>query len=80
MTPKEKAKELFDKHLKFQVYTIGFAPSEYVRKQRAKQSALITIQEVVKVLEEFGDKTMELQNMDRDFAWWDKVIEELNNA
>lgn len=43
MTPKEKAKELFDKHLKFQVYTIGFAPSEYVRKQRAKQSALITI-------------------------------------
>ena len=51
MEAKSKAIELRDKHAKFQTYTVGFevdAHSEFVRLQRAKQSALITVEEIWK--------------------------------
>jgi hypothetical protein len=50
MTPKEKAIEIFNKFLKFQVLTIGFdndINSEFTRRQRAKQCALICVDEIL---------------------------------
>jgi len=50
MSAKDKALELRDKHANFQVYSIGFEPnsnSEFVRLQRAKESALITVEEIL---------------------------------
>lgn len=50
MEAKSKAIELRDKHAKFQTYTVGFevdTHSEFVRLQRAKQSALITVEEIL---------------------------------
>lgn len=39
----------------------------------AKQCALIDVRNTIKALEEYGRSTDELQNMEREFAWWDKV-------
>lgn len=53
MNARLKAIELRDKHAKYQTYTIGFevdAHSEFVRMQRAKKSALITVDGILSVL------------------------------
>ena len=41
--------------------------------------AKLIVDENIKALEEYGKQTMELQNLDREFAWWDKVKQEINN-
>jgi hypothetical protein len=58
MNYKEKAEEIFNKFLKFQVLTIGFdndINSEFTRRQRAKQCALICVDEIMNLGLLYGD-------------------------
>jgi len=45
----------------------------------AKETALIDVRNTIAALEDYGKRTMELQNMDREFAWWDEVYAEIKN-
>jgi len=72
MTPQEKAKELA---LKFHEDDLLFDTLSW---NEAKQCALIAVDEIKTALEDYGKSTMELQNMEREFAWWDSVENEIN--
>jgi len=44
------------------------------------ESGLINaVEEIIEALTEYGDDSMELQNMDRDLNYWDNCLKELNN-
>jgi hypothetical protein len=62
MTPKEKAENLIDK-----MYSI----SGHQRFSRGY--ALICIDEIESALTDYGKESMELQNMDSEFRYWDDV-------
>lgn len=70
MTPKEKAHELFDKY--------QIAGSQWY-VDTTKNYALIAVDEIIDALEKYDDRndTYELQNMDGDFRYWDKVKQEI---
>jgi hypothetical protein len=81
MTPKEKAQELA---MKF---------DKYGETDNAKQCALIAVDEIIDALEKYDELTekhlkdefdvtyfsCELQNMDSDFRYWEKVKQEIIN-
>lgn len=46
--------------------------SDYARKD-LKRKALIVIDEVKSALTDYGKESMELQNMDSEFRYWDSV-------
>jgi hypothetical protein len=62
MTPKEKAENLIDK-----MYSISG------HKWFSKGYALICIDEIESALTDYGKESMELQNMDSEFRYWDDV-------
>ena len=70
MTPKEKARELFDKY--------QIAGSQWY-VDTTKNYALIAIDEIIDALEKYDDRndTYELQNMDGDFRYWEQVKQEI---
>jgi hypothetical protein len=70
MTPKEKAIEL--------VEDMHNAP-ETGYNEHAKECALIAIDEIEKSLLEYDNRnaTYELQNMDRDFSYWEQVKQQI---
>ena len=72
MTPKEKADELFEK---FNNPDTTYHP--YVHN--AQQCALIAVDEIIEALLEYDirNATYELQNMDRDFNYWEQVKQEI---
>jgi len=63
MTPKEKAKELFDKYTKFQ--------NGYGYEYKTKQCALIAVHEILKYLE--------LDGFPLEVEYWQKVKHEIEN-
>ena len=71
LTPKEKAKELVEK---FSDLEDG---EMYIGK--AKQCALIAVDEIINSLENYGKESDELQNMENDFRYWQEVRQELLN-
>lgn len=77
MTPKEKAQELFNKYA---TYVVMWTGGVEVEKQNCKQCALIAVDEIIDALEEYDGRngTFELQNMDGDFRYWQKVKQEIN--
>lgn len=72
MTTKEKAKDLVDKFANFQVYTIGFNPDEFVRLQRAKQCALIAVDEILNEKEYGSDPYYQREK------YWKEVKQEID--
>ncbi len=44
-----------------------------------KKCALIVIDKIEEALREYGDDSYELQNMDRTFAYYEEVRNEINN-
>jgi hypothetical protein len=83
MTDKEKAKELVTKYYD---YVSGWTstnrpdqrPSaqyegEKMKTGRAIQCALIAVEQIETALTDFGQESDELQNMDSEFRFWDKV-------
>ena len=71
LTPKEKVKELVEK---FSDLEDG---EMYIGK--AKQCALIAVDEIINSLENYGKESDELQNMENDFRYWQEVKQELLN-
>jgi hypothetical protein len=71
MTPKEKAKEIFNKYYETLPLWGIYGNS--------KQCALIAIDEIEKSLLEYDNRnaTYELQNMDRDFSYWEQVKQQI---
>jgi len=75
MTPKEKAEELVNKF-------IGIKPiklSDYskIYYPTAKQCALIAVEEIYFGIFHYLKNTDELQNADREFAYWEQVKQEI---
>ena len=68
MTPKEKAKELVDKML--------FCYQGNLDKYTAKQCALIAVDEINKAID---FDWMEVQNLESEHRYWDKVEQEIKN-
>jgi hypothetical protein len=78
MTPKEKAIELFDKMHWAMPHPSTTNAEIYII---SKQCALITVDEIIEALLEYDNRnaTYELQNMDRDFNYWEEVKKEIEN-
>jgi nitrogenase molybdenum-iron protein alpha/beta subunit len=85
MTPKEKAEELILKFMKLQEPNYNWFHSKL-----AKQCAIIAINEIIDALETYDDMTekhlkrefpnylsCELQNMEQDFRYYQKVKQEI---
>ena len=77
MTPKEKAKELYCKYTD----ALNIRDLQTTANPFAKQCALILIDEIIDALAEYDERnnTYELQNMDRDFNYWQQVKSELQS-
>jgi hypothetical protein len=75
MTPKEQAKELINK------FQIQYVSPMYLlsAKAHSKQCALIAVDGIIDALSEYDNRnnTYELQNMDRDFNYWQQVKQEI---
>ena len=79
MTPKAKAENLIEK----------FIPNTRIWNEEkkvwedciesAKRCALITLDEIINSLENYGKESDELQNMENYFRYWQEVIQELLN-
>ena len=71
MTAKENAEKL--------VARFFFIESHhtYIDKQIAVICAKICVDEIIKELTAYGENNHELQNMDRDFAYWEDVKNEI---
>lgn len=78
MTHKEEAHELIKK---FRPFANGHENDDMFRpsteKLNAKACALVAVQFAEKVLTEYGKETDELQNMDRFFAYLEKLTNEI---
>lgn len=76
MTPKEKALELYD--------LMEVDVNDYISRhptysdRQARECAINAVNQIILALTKYGESSDELQNMDREFAWWYKVIDELN--
>ena len=68
LTPKQKAKELFNKY--------QIAGSQWY-VETTKKYTLIAVDEIINSLENYGKESDELQNMENDFRYWQEVKEEL---
>ena len=68
MTPKEKAKELVDKHRKW----VNQIESSYSEIEYAKKSALITVEEILKVASFYNDSQAEV-------TYFKEVKQEIEN-
>jgi hypothetical protein len=84
MTAKEKAVELYNKFNEQIPIDAEFSDTVENANRKiwydhvaTKRCALIAVDEIIKALEDYGRSTMELQNMEREFAWWDKVKTEI---
>ena len=76
MNPKAKAENLIEK----------FIPNTRIWNdekgwedcmESAKRCALITVDEIINSLENYGKESDELQNMENDFRYWQEVKKEL---
>lgn len=66
MTAQEKAYQLYGKYRSCQLLPFF-----------AKKCALIAVDEIEKALTEYGRANDELQNMDREFNYWQEVRKEI---
>jgi len=72
MTPKEKALELIEAFwINVRDYRLAHPA---MTKEQAKQCALIAVDEITHAID---FDWMEVQNLEREHAYWDKVKEEI---
>ena len=83
MTPQEKAEELIKMFNKVKIF-LDIEPSNIetnlknVDCDANKQCALIAVDEIEKALTDYGNgDSFQLQNMDSEFRYWDKVKQEI---
>jgi len=71
MTPKEKAEELYCKY-----DSLFKAP--FKKHQQLKECALIAVDEIEQALTDYGrGNSLQLQNMDSEFRFWEQVKKEI---
>lgn len=70
MTPKEKAQNLLD------IFYVANQPCTFEVKA-AKQCALLAVDNIYNALFNYLKDTDELQNADREFAYWEQVEKEI---
>lgn len=70
MTPQEKAKELFDKYAD----EFNFDDTYRGYREQSKQCALIVVDEIINAID---FDWMEVQNLDRQHAYWQEVKQEI---
>ena len=70
MTPKEKAEELVDT---FRMNVLDYEGCG-INDHKAKQCALIAVDEITQAID---FDWMEVQNLEREHAYWNKVKEEI---
>jgi hypothetical protein len=74
MTPKEKAEHLLDKMM----YHIKYNCQPTLSEMVAKQCALIAVFEIEQALTDYGrGDSLQLQNMDSEFRFWEQVKTEI---
>ena len=72
MTPKEKAVELYNKYEQLgKDFTRGVSMAEF-----AKQCALVAVREIEDAID---FDWMEVQNLESQHRYWDKVCHEIKN-
>ena len=71
MTPKHKAIELVDKFL----HPVRWKMGQEDIKQRAKQCALIAVDEIIKAIPDASDDDSPYNH---ELVWWQEVKHELN--
>ena len=76
MSPKEKAKEIFEKFQSIED-SKSYMGGQLLFTDEAKQCALIAVEEIEEALYQYGVKSMELQNMDSTFRYWQQVKTEI---
>jgi hypothetical protein len=75
MTPKLKAKELVDKYW---IYLRAGLLYDEEAKDDAKHCALIALDEIEQALTDYGrGNSLQLQNMDSEFRFWEQVKTEI---
>lgn len=74
MTPKEKAKELFDKCNKFDFNTIVNS----TQKEYARQCALIAVDEIIPIVQSYEDALPPSQTSE-EYEYWLQVKKEIEN-
>jgi hypothetical protein len=75
MTPKLKAKELVDKYW---IYLRAGLLYDEEAKEDAKHCALISVAEIEEALTDYGrGDSLQLQNMDSEFRFWEQVKQEI---
>ena len=73
MTPKEKAKELVDRYKEQMIEN-----EAYFVNSGARHCALIAIDEIEEALTDYGrGDSLQLQNMDSEFRFWEQVKQEI---
>lgn len=90
MTPKEKAEELVNSYRIILMNEDTECGNEILCTSIAKQSALITVNEILEALEEYDERTenylkedfpdyfsFELQNMEQDLRFYEQVKKEI---
>lgn len=78
MTPQQKAKELVEKMCAFQVVHQYDEDGEFIK--RAKQCALIAVDEILKIYEHVDENIIKRNEKYRpldEYAYWQQVKEEI---
>jgi hypothetical protein len=76
--PKEKAKELFNQYHNLIQEIGGDMGHEILVSILAKHCALIAIDEIEEALTDYGrGDSLQLQNMDSEFRFWEQVKTEI---
>lgn len=80
MESKEKAKDILEKINGGKISKERWKNASNSTKETIKQLALIVVKEIESALTEYGKgDSMELQNMDSEFRYWDKVKQEIKS-
>jgi len=76
LTPKEKAKEIYCKYTD----ALDIRDLRTTANPFAKRCALIAVDEIEQALTDYGrGDSLELQNMDSTFRYWQEVKQEIEN-
>jgi hypothetical protein len=74
-TQKQTAKDLINSFLP---YSKDYLHLEHM--SGAKKCALVAVDKIEAALTSYGDASLELQNMDSEFRWWEGVRNEIKLA
>jgi hypothetical protein len=78
MEASEKARQILEKINNGKISKALWENCSDYAKKDLKRKALIVLDEIESALTEYGKDSLELQNMDSEFRYWDSVREAVN--